>query len=107
MTQPFIALSRSAKLCNLDISESRAFGCHKAVEFMPSKVTYEQLSSLLLMGNKKSLFSPTPYLHSSILSSGDVCHTMLIHKPKGKKKTHSPLFLLILLSHLDCLGVGF
>lgn len=73
---------------------------------MPSKVTYEQLSSLLLMGNKKSLFSPSLYLHSSILSAGDVYHTMLIHKPKGKK-TRSPLFLLILLSHLDCLGVGF
>lgn len=37
------------------------------------------------MGNKKSLFSPTLYLHSSILSTGDVYHTMLIHKPKGKK----------------------
>lgn len=37
------------------------------------------------MGNKKSLFSPTLYLHSSILSAGDVYHTMLIHKPKGKK----------------------
>lgn len=60
------------------------------------------------MGNKQSLFSPTLYLQSSILSAGDVYFTMLIHKLKGeKKKTHIPLFLLILLSHLDCLGVGF
>lgn len=59
------------------------------------------------MGNKQSLFSPTLYLQSSILSAGDVYFTMLIHKPKGEKNPHIPLFLLILLSHLDCLGVGF
>lgn len=38
------------------------------------------------MGNKQSLFSPTLYLQSSILSAGDVYFTMLIHKPKGGKK---------------------
>lgn len=42
------------------------------------------------MGNKKSLFSPTLYLHSSILSAGDVYHIMLIQKPKGKKNMFSP-----------------
>lgn len=68
----------------LDSSESRAFGCHKAVEFMPSKVAYEQLSSLVLVGNKKSRFSPSLYLRASILSAGDVYHTMLIHKLKGE-----------------------
>lgn len=41
------------------------------------------------MGNKKSLFSPTLYLHSSILSAGDVYRTMLIHKPKGGKNMFS------------------